>query len=462
MMCSIPHSGRVREQKLAVFSRCSPIAVALLLTLAIGTLRAAEEPPLPRMPFEETTAHYHVQSDVSAAFTKTVALHMEALYEEYSRRLKGYDKLRETGQPSASEKFSRGLKEDGVNKDRFDIRVFKTEANYNNTLSMRKGSVGVHNPMKQLLAAHAERNTDEEVLRTLYHEGFHQFMFNTISPFCPVWLNEGLAEYFGDATWNGKRFVTGERPPHRIVQLRAIIKAGRAIPLKDLFSMKHEEWQDNVFDGKTKKVTVQYLQAWSVVHFLVHANQSRYAKHLEGVLIAIHKGKPGTKAFLDVFGKNLPKFESEWKRYVLAMTPTPKYDARDRMGAILWLAPFVYKDFGRLTSVLHLKKTCTVGGRTWATTTPAGVRIRHGDKKAFNRLFRCPLAPAGKSKKGFMVAQDPRSKLPMLVCIHHPGVILLARYVPNGKGSHRPQMEDIARGTVPKDIRAAIIAAAKK
>jgi len=386
------------------------------------------------MPFEKTTAHYHVRSDVSAALTKTVAQHMESIFQDYSRRLKGYDKI----------------------NGRFEIRVFKTEAAYNKALPMVKGSAGVFISNMQLLAAHAERDTDEDVLRTLYHEGFHQFMFNAISPNCPLWLNEGLAEYFGAATWNGKKFATGERPTYRIVQMRAIIKNGKTIPLKELFSMTNAQWAKNVRDNPDK-AAVQYLQSWSIVHFLAHAGQGQYARRLEDVISAIHKGKNGDTPFMDVFGKDLPKFESLWKRYAQAMTPTPKYAARDRMGGILTLAAYVYKDLRQWTSISGLKKKSVAGGRAWTMTTPGGVPIRSADKKAFDGLFRCPLT----RKSGFLLATDPRSKLPMLVCTHHPGVFLLARYMPDGKGGYRPLTEEIARGTMPKNIQAAIIAATK-
>jgi uncharacterized protein DUF1570 len=424
-----------RRRRLKARARRPFVAWAvLLLALATSAARSADRPRLPDMPFKETTTHYRVQSDVSEEFTKTVARHMESLFQDYSRRLKGYNKI----------------------KGRFEIRVFRAKSAYDRALPMVKGSAGVFISNMQLLAAHAERNTTEDVLRTLYHEGFHQFMYHAVSPNCPVWLNEGLAEYFGAATWNGKKFVTGECPTRRIVMLRAIMDDRKAIPFKDLFSMTDADWLASVRKDPAR-ATVQYVQAWAIVHFLVHADEGRYAKRLEEVVRAIHKSKPGATAFLDVFGKDLPKFERLWTRYAKAMEPTPKYAARDRMGGILSLAAFIYTDPGRLTGLSTLRKE-SVAGRSWTMTTPAGVPIPSHDKDAVDRLFRCPLARRG----GFLLAVDPQSKLPMLVCTHHPGVILLARYHSDGRGGHTVRAEEIARGTVPRAIQAAILSAMNK
>ena len=48
---------------------------------------------------------------------------------------------------------------------------------------------------------------------TVQHEGFHQFAHAVIGGDIPTWLNEGLAEYFGEALFTGGRVRPRRGPP---------------------------------------------------------------------------------------------------------------------------------------------------------------------------------------------------------------------------------------------------------
>ena len=60
----------------------------------------------------------------------------------------------------------------------------------------------------------------------IQHEGFHQFAAAVIGGDRPVWVNEGLAEYFGEAIFTGDGFIAGIIPQWRLKRIRAELSAG--------------------------------------------------------------------------------------------------------------------------------------------------------------------------------------------------------------------------------------------
>src|SRR5439155_19850625 len=63
-----------------------------------------------------------------------------------------------------------------------------------------------------LLAAHLEMTSSEELLHLLLHEAVHAYLDRYIERpgvRLPLWLNEGLAEYFGNSDIKDGRIVPG-------------------------------------------------------------------------------------------------------------------------------------------------------------------------------------------------------------------------------------------------------------
>ncbi len=51
--------------------------------------------------------------------------------------------------------------------------------------------------------------------------------------------------------------------------------------------------------------------------------------------------------------------------------------------------------------------------------------------------------------------------MPVLVCMHHPGVVELAYYQPNGRGGYKVIVEERVREMLPPDLQQAIRVAAR-
>ena len=98
----------------------------------------------------------------------------------------------------------------------------------------------------------------EDMLRTVRHEGFHQYLDRLMSN-PPVWFNEGLAEYF-----EGAKLEYGTlRAPERHPRHSEFLESGTLLPLSTFLF----EGQD-VFYAHTES---RYAQAWALVTYLRHS-----------------------------------------------------------------------------------------------------------------------------------------------------------------------------------------------
>ncbi len=395
---------------------------------------------------EYQAAHYDIETDINPAFARVVGAHMEEIFQTFSSLF----------DPSKHKEYSEI-------KDRFKVVVFARQADYAREVPASvRGSIGVFIAGRDLLAASAEGRTPENVLRTLYHEGFHQFMFNAVSPACPIWLNEGLAEYFSEATWNGAEFQLGQVPTRRAFVVQEAIRDGSYIRLQDLFAMSNEAWGRSArTDGR--RADLQYNQAWSVAHFLLHAAGGRHRSKVDGFLRAVaDRADPWNwddavqEAFTESFGANVQAFEQEWMRHVMSLQPSPKFRCRDNLEALMLLGTLVHDHPRDFDSMKKLRKRVVDSRRYgWKITRPTGEVVTSDQKDKVALMFRCPFDKRGPDIS-YVRVMNVTLGLPVLVCVHHPGIIIKAYYEPQGGGQYKIIVEEEVRETLPADFSRAI------
>jgi len=69
------------------------------------------------------------------------------------------------------------------------------------------------------------------------HEGFQQFIHAAGGGHIPIWINEGLAEYFGEALFTGDGYVVGLIPPQRLARGKQRIQQGQFKSLRKMMLM---------------------------------------------------------------------------------------------------------------------------------------------------------------------------------------------------------------------------------
>jgi len=404
------------------------VVAALALVLPPLSLAAGESHML-----VVRSKHYEVKTDISQRIADLVSQHMEAMYQEYMRRFSDYDL--KTPEP-------------------FNVVVFAKKEDYNAAVPPQmSGSMGAFIAGQRLLSAWKGDRSEEDLFRTLYHEGFHQFLFSTISNPVPIWVNEGFAEYFAEATWGGRGFTTGRVPYLRLFVLQKALAKGQHIPLAELFAMTDTTWMGNVGVDQDK-VNIQYCEAWSVVHFLIHADGGRYRPRILAYLKRVGEGANNEETFRASFGSDIKAFERAWAGYVKDLKPTSDEICRKNLEIILFLATSYYKNLAEFTSVEKFGREVMNPTRvaSWEVTTADGEKISSLDRDRVRSLFACPFDSRRKGVS-YVLIKDPQTDLPMVFCGHHPGIVYKAYCVPKvPEGGYRVYVEQVVRETLPENL----------
>lgn len=261
----------------------------------VPATRAATLPATPRGFREIVTPDYILHTDVSDEEARETDLRLTRIFEEYQRRTADFAT---------------------APKDKLPFYLFRREADYK-AAGGPAGSDGVYiesSAGKRLMAI-AGAHTDDNTWHVIQHEGFHQFVAATIKFDLPIWVNEGLAEYFGEGVWTGDGFVTGLIHQARLEDIRRGIRNGFQ-PFRQFMSMTDDQWSDNL------KVT-NYDQAWSMVHFLANADNGRYQKPFLQYMAAISKGVRNDQAWETAFGKDNAAFQTRYAQYWLSLPDRP-------------------------------------------------------------------------------------------------------------------------------------------
>jgi tetratricopeptide (TPR) repeat protein len=177
------------------------------------------------------------------------------------------------------------------------------------------------------LAADADRARDPS--STLLHEYVHLLVDNYFRH-APLWLKEGLAEFYSTARLSpdGRRLALGAPPRQRAQTLRA---ARALMPLAALFNIDAHSPQ--YFEPGRRSLF--YAQSWALVHYLSGeggAGRARVTRYLE--LLAA--GEEGGAAFARAFGAGARELEGPLAAYVRGaefreraetLTPAVEFDA---------------------------------------------------------------------------------------------------------------------------------------
>ena len=160
------------------------------------------------------------------------------------------------------------------------------------------------------------------MVATIIHEATHQIAFNCglQQRFAdiPLWVCEGLAEYFETPDMNyGKGWRTiGEVNPPRIARFQQYLAHRPNDSLQKLIV------DDKRFrTGDTQQVLDAYAEAWALNYFLLRQHAKQYQNYLE--LMAQKPPLVGDepavrlKEFEDCFGDDLAVLDAEFVRYMV-------------------------------------------------------------------------------------------------------------------------------------------------
>ena len=247
------------------------------------------------------TRFYTIHTDLPESLVREAELRMTAMAEEYQARTRDFS---------------------GAIRQKFPFYLFASEKDYLGFGGI-EGSAGIFDPASNLLMAMVpEGKSSAQAWHVIQHEGFHQFAAAVIGGELPIWVNEGLAEYFGEGIFTGDGFVTGVIPDWRAKRVRESIEANKFRSVADMMRLSHKDWNDSLS-------LENYDQAWAMVHFLAQGENGKYQPALVEFMRDVAANKSTDKAWDDNFGST-EGFEGKWRDYWLKLPAHPGADTYAR------------------------------------------------------------------------------------------------------------------------------------
>jgi len=263
-------------------------------------LRQIIKGPPWKQTFTKSSSHYIVKTDTSQKKADTYADRLEKAYRIYQSFFP--------------------VKEDSKQK-KGTVLLFDSQTSYKTyafltTESSVANTLGYYHPHYRQLLLFEPANQERETMGVLYHEAFHMFLHHQmgIGGKLPIWLNEGMAEFF-----RGTDFEQGTQVglvlKDRLSELLDYIGSRGHYGFEDIMSQtKREFYEENP--------SVKYAQAWSMVHFFQKYKNGTYAGVLKAYFNSLVAGESIESVFQKTFAKqDLNQMEREWVDYVKNLKP---------------------------------------------------------------------------------------------------------------------------------------------
>ena len=133
---------------------------------------------------------------------------------------------------------------------------------------------------------------DEHPFATVYHEYTHYMMRK--ATWVPLWLNEGLAEFYQNTDINDKDVLLGQPSPDNILFLRQ----ERLLPLPTLLMVDHS----SPYYHDEQKGSVFYAESWALTHYIMVADSQKKTHRLTDYAGFLVKGEDPVTAAQHAFG----------------------------------------------------------------------------------------------------------------------------------------------------------------
>jgi tetratricopeptide (TPR) repeat protein len=145
-----------------------------------------------------------------------------------------------------------------------------------------------------------------ELYRTVFHEYTHLLVNQNVKSL-PLWLDEGLAEFYGNTRILDKEVQLGYPSGDHVQFLRE----NRLMPMATLFKVDHS----SPYYNEEHKGSVFYAQSWAFVHYLMVVRTKQSDNPLLTFLNLLEQDVDGWEAAGRAFG-DLAKVQKELDSYI--------------------------------------------------------------------------------------------------------------------------------------------------
>lgn len=158
--------------------------------------------------------------------------------------------------------------------------------------------------------------TEKELIdpyEVIFHEYEHFVMHNNLLHI-PVWLDEGLAEFYSsfETTDNDQKVLVGNPLAQHILYLRS----HPLLPFKTLLAVDHK----SPYYNESSKAGAFYAESWALVHYLMNGNQQKRQPQLIKFIDLVNSGASPEESFNKAFQTDFDTMENELRAYVNRFT----------------------------------------------------------------------------------------------------------------------------------------------
>ncbi|MCX5685108.1 MAG: DUF1570 domain-containing protein, partial [Planctomycetota bacterium] len=377
------------------------------------------------------TAHYLIKTDMGPEAAQLFARHQEALFGELYKRM--------AGNKAGAVQIPRGM-----------VQVFGSKEAYMSALGPEaKGSQGQFDPNKNQISAWGSIDATDQILETLRHEGTHQFVRQCIGAKCPLWLNEGLAEFFERAQFIGGQFQAGQAPAHLVRELQSALAEDKLLPVPEMLTITSEKWTEAV-KKESREAGIEYAEAWAMVHFLQGADNNKYQGPFVQYIWHLGRGRSSKDAWDLAFGGGIAAFEKRFKEYIKDLQPTGGKSCRSNLyilASFLALYPAGAPMPADIVAYRQALLDGKIGG--WIFRDNMGSKLSTADPETVKSLFRCPDDTSKGDAPSYELAPAKPDEPPGLRCRCHAGYVLELSYEKGDDGKLKPKIVSKPAGSVP-------------
>jgi tetratricopeptide (TPR) repeat protein len=189
-------------------------------------------------------------------------------------------------------------------KDAKDFRALEPEA-YLAKGSLKLGGLFLRAADKNYVLMRLDAE-GEHPYAIVYHEYTH-LLLSKSAEFMPLWLNEGLAEFYQNTDIRDKEALLGEPSADDILWLRQ----NRLLPLATLFTVDH----NSPYYHEENKGSIFYSESWALTHYLEMKEFAEKTHHVPDYLDLLSKQVDPVTAAGRAFG-DLKQLQQELDSYI--------------------------------------------------------------------------------------------------------------------------------------------------
>ncbi|MCK4601603.1 MAG: hypothetical protein KAU28_04005, partial [Phycisphaerae bacterium] len=264
-------------------------------------------PPQPPQPTYEpiyglpgqATEHYVLYSSAAAELKADIAMRLEHMYADYSRDMADVF----TSSNEKAKVFFIG-----------DEQTYAAAGG--EALGTFRGDNDAVGP--RLLLRNPGNLVYIEITSLMQHEGWHQFCWSHVRQYAPIWLDEGLAIYYQFGIWTGDMTICGGIHSVYFDMLADGVSKDHIKPLDELLAISDEDWRRW---QSAEGFWAPYMQSWSVIQFLRHADGGAHKHLLDEYIADIAAGADTTGS-----ARAIADMQDRWSQWLASFTPTSTHD----------------------------------------------------------------------------------------------------------------------------------------